>query len=95
MNANSLISFSTPTTSSVLLSRHILDFGISLFGLVKIPKSINSQRFWDHMDRIKGHMPLNIWRTIHTDVIRREAIDLSSVSYDGTNFYTLAIDRYS
>jgi len=56
--------------------------------------AISSQRFWDHMDRIKGHMPLTIWKNILKGVFIREAIDLSSVSYDGTNFYTF-IDTFN
>jgi hypothetical protein len=50
--------------------------------------ALTSQRFWDHMDRIDGDKPLAIWKNILIGVIKRELIDLSSVSYDGTNFYT-------
>jgi len=50
--------------------------------------ALTSQRFWDHMDRIDPDKTLTIWKNILSGVIKREAIDLSSVSYDGTNFYT-------
>lgn len=53
-----------------------------------------SQRFWDHMDKIKGDAALSIWKNILKVVAGREAIDLSSVSYDGTNFYTF-IDTFN
>jgi len=50
--------------------------------------SLSSQRFWDHMDRIEGDRASLIWKSIFKDVAKRESIDLSSVCYDGTNFYT-------
>jgi transposase len=53
-----------------------------------------SQRFWDHMDRLEPDMTLAIWKAIITEVIAREAIPLSSVCYDGTNFYTF-IDTFN
>ena len=53
-----------------------------------------SQRFWDHMDRLEPDMTLAIWKDIITEVIEREAIPLSSVCYDGTNFYTF-IDTFN
>jgi transposase len=46
------------------------------------------------MDRIDGDQPLAIWRRIVKGVVKREAIDLSSVCYDGTNFYTF-IDTFN
>jgi transposase len=55
---------------------------------------LTSQRFWDHMDKIKGDSALSIWKNILMKVAEREAIDLSSVSYDGTNFYTF-IDTFN
>ena len=55
---------------------------------------LTSQRFWDHMDKIKGDSALSIWKNILLKVVEREAIDLSSVSYDGTNFYTF-IDTFN
>lgn len=49
---------------------------------------LSSQRFWDHMDQIDESVADAIWRNLLEGVIRREQIDLSPVSYDGTNFYT-------
>jgi len=56
--------------------------------------ALASQRFWDHMDKIKGDTALSIWKNILKGVAERETIDLSSVSYDGTNFYTF-IDTFN
>jgi transposase len=56
--------------------------------------TLSSQRFWDHMDKIDGEAVLSIWKNILRGVAKREAIDLSSVSYDGTNFYTF-IDTFN
>jgi len=56
--------------------------------------TLTSQRFWDHMDKIKGDTPLAIWKSVLKGVAEREAIDLSSVCYDGTNFYTF-IDTFN
>jgi len=49
--------------------------------------SLASQRFWDHMGRLDPPLTRVIWKDIITDVMAREAIDLASVCYDGTNFY--------
>jgi transposase len=35
-----------------------------------------------------------IWKNIITQVVQRENIDLNSISYDGTNFYTF-IDTFN
>ncbi len=56
--------------------------------------ALSSQRFWYHMDQIHPDMALTLWRNIIKDVVKREAIDLSSVCYDGTNFYTF-IDTFN
>lgn len=56
--------------------------------------ALSSQRFWDHMDRISQDNALSIWKSILRDVVKRESIDLSSISYDGTNFYTF-IDTFN
>jgi transposase len=56
--------------------------------------ALTSQRFWDHMDKINGDTVLCIWKNILRGVANRETIDLSSVSYDGTNFYTF-IDTFN
>lgn len=53
-----------------------------------------SQRFWDHMEKIGSNATLSIWKNILKGVVERENIDLSSVSYDGTNFYTF-IDTFN
>ena len=55
---------------------------------------LSSQRFWDHMDRIDGETAPAIWENIIKGVVKREEIDLSSLLYDGTNFYTF-IDTFS
>jgi len=56
--------------------------------------ALASQRFWDHMDKISGDAAFSIWENILKGVAKRETIDLSSVSYDGTNFYTF-IDTFN
>lgn len=56
--------------------------------------ALSSQRFWDHMDRIQNSMAYTIWKAVIKGVIKREAIDLSSICYDGTNFYTF-IDTFN
>ena len=55
---------------------------------------LSSQRFWDHIDKIQGDTGLSIWKSILKGVVEREGIDLSSVSYDGTNFYSF-IDTFN
>lgn len=57
-------------------------------------KALTSQRFWDHMDRIDTNTAKSIWEQIIKGVVEREDIDLSSISYDGTNFYTF-IDTFN
>lgn len=52
------------------------------------PAALNSQRFWDHLDAVKPEAATAIWKDLLEDVVHRERIDLSSVCYDGTNFYT-------
>jgi transposase len=56
--------------------------------------ALASQRFWDHMDKITAGSDLSIWKNILMKVAEREGINLSSVSYDGTNFYTF-IDTFN
>ncbi len=65
--------------SQTVLLRHIPDVSKAAF---------SSQRFWDHMDRINADTAPFIWKNIVKGVVKRENIDLSSVSYDSTNFYT-------
>jgi transposase len=55
---------------------------------------LSSQRFWDHMDRIDESTALECWKRILKGAIAREGIDLASISYDGTNFYTF-IDTFN
>jgi transposase len=56
--------------------------------------ALASQRFWDHMDRIDADTGVSIWKGILGGVVKSRDIDLSSVSYDGTNFYTF-IDTFN
>lgn len=46
------------------------------------------------MDRVDADTAMQIWERILDQVVRRESIDLSSVSYDGTNAYTV-IDTFN
>lgn len=56
--------------------------------------ALTSQRFWYHMDKIGAKPAQIIWENIMKGVVKRENIDLSSISYDGTNFYTF-IDTFN
>ena len=56
--------------------------------------ALSSQRFWDHMDRIDEATAMKCWKRILKGAVAREGIDRSSVSYDGTNFYTF-IDTFN
>lgn len=56
--------------------------------------TLSSQNFWNHMDMIDSEKVSDIWKSILEDVIHREKIDLSSISYDGTNYYTF-IDTFN
>jgi len=51
-------------------------------------ETISSQRFWDNMDMIKENDIPKIWDNIIQTVITQYKIDLSLISYDGTNYYT-------
>lgn len=55
---------------------------------------LSSQRFWDHMGKIDEKTAPKIWESLITGVVAREKIDLSSITYDGTNFYTF-IDTFN
>jgi transposase len=57
-------------------------------------KRLTSQRFWDHMNRIQQADVLLIWRSILEPLLQRENLDLSSICYDGTNYYTF-IDTFN
>ncbi len=78
--------------------RYMWDWFLQTALVRKLPyaskTALTSQRFWDHMDKIRGEMALSIWKNILKGVAERETIDLSSVSYDGTNFYTF-IDTFN
>lgn len=50
--------------------------------------SLSSQRFWDNMSQIKENKIQMAWMRLINSVLDREDIDLSSVSFDGTNFYS-------
>ena len=58
------------------------------------PETLTSQRFWDHMDRIGAAEAKEIWKKVLAGALRREAIDPTAISYDGTNFYTF-IDTFN
>src|SRR5271157_3118139 len=50
--------------------------------------ALASQRSWDHMDSVTPEAAAVMWKDLLKGVIDREQIDLSSIGYDGTNFYT-------
>ena len=50
--------------------------------------ALSSQRFWDHMDAVPENTAQIVWQNIISATLAREKIDLSHISYDGTNFYT-------
>jgi len=49
---------------------------------------LTSQRFWDHMDMIGEEKIIPVWLEILNGALSSNQIDLRSVSYDETNFYT-------
>jgi len=51
-------------------------------------KSLSSQRFWDNMSTIGEHKIKPAWMNLINSVLEHEKIDISNVSYDGTNFYS-------
>jgi transposase len=55
---------------------------------------LSSQRFWDHMDKLDEEKIHDIWQKIIEGVIKKEKIDLDSISYDGTNYYSF-IDTFN
>lgn len=50
--------------------------------------ALSSQRFWDNMSTIPENKMRVAWMKLINLVLERENIDLSSVSFDGTNFYS-------
>jgi len=51
-------------------------------------EQLSSQRFWDHMNMIPEEKIIPVWMEILNTALSSNQIDLSSVSYDETNFYT-------
>lgn len=51
-------------------------------------KSLSSQRFWDNMSTISAHKIKIAWMDLINSVLEQEKVDMSSVSYGGTNFYS-------
>ena len=50
--------------------------------------NLSSQRFWDNMSTIKEDKIQHVWMKLINNVLDKKDVDLSSVSYDGTNFYS-------
>ena len=51
-------------------------------------EALNSQRFWDNLSTLKVTEIETAWLKLVHSVLARERIDLSCVSFDGTNFYS-------
>lgn len=51
-------------------------------------KSLSSQRFWDNMSMVEERALEKTWLKLIDSILKREEIDVSCVSFDGTNFYT-------
>lgn len=51
-------------------------------------EALSSQRFWDHMKRVTEQKSRDIWRELIGRLYERGQLNLSDISYDGTNFYT-------
>ena len=52
------------------------------------PAVLSSQNFWNHMDRITADHVLDCEKQITQRLIQRFQLDLRSLVYDGTNFFT-------
>lgn len=50
--------------------------------------ALSSQRFWDNMSLVEEDKIQDAWMKLINMILEKEKIDLSCVSYDGTNFYT-------
>ena len=50
--------------------------------------ALSSQRFWDNMSILKEEKMQHAWMKLINSVLDRESVDLSCVSFDGTNFYS-------
>lgn len=58
------------------------------------PKALRSQRFWDNFSDLEPEQLQALWKQLLEGLLRQEAIDLSRLCYDGTNFYTF-IDTFN
>ena len=52
------------------------------------PAALSSQNFWNHMDRVTADHVLDCEKQITQRLIQRFQLDLRSLVYDGTNFFT-------
>jgi transposase len=52
------------------------------------PASLSSQNFWNHMDLVTADHVLECEKQITQRLIQRFQLDLRSLVYDGTNFFT-------
>jgi transposase len=50
--------------------------------------ALSSQRFWDNLSVIEKDKIQQVWMKLINAILDKEKIDLSCVSYDGTNFYS-------
>jgi transposase len=67
----------------------------TLVRLLKVrPAQLSSQRFWDNMDRVTEAALLAIERELTQRVVKEYDLDLSSLFYDATNFFTF-IDTFN
>ncbi len=51
-------------------------------------ETLSSQRFWDNLSSLDSERIEQAWLKLIRSVLTREQIDLSCVSFDGTNFYS-------
>jgi len=51
-------------------------------------EQLTSQRFWDHMDLIPEEKITPVWLEVLNSALSSAHIDISSVAFDETNFYT-------
>ena len=51
-------------------------------------EQLTSQRFWDHMNLIPEEKIIPVWLEVLNSALSSAHIDLSSVAFDETNFYT-------
>src|SRR3954468_25024290 len=65
--------------------RRLLDFR---------PEQLTSQRFWDQMDRVSAEAIVAIERDLTSHLVREFALDVRSVLFDATNFFTF-IDTFN